>query len=102
MKKTDIEIYSDLVDNGVVRMPDRKMLGSVIQGDSLFLLHADLIDILESHKHEPHSELFYRIFNLAQSLENRLQHFLDTCRAHDIDVNFDIEFSVEDYKDLIE
>ncbi len=101
MQLKEIEIYSEVVDNAVVRMPERKVLGSVIQGDSLFFLHADLMDILESHKHEPDTELFYRIFNIAKGIEERLEHYIDTCNENDIELNFEMEFSVEDYADLL-
>ncbi len=102
MKQEQIEIYSELVDNAVVRMPQRNTLGSVMQGDTLFLLHADLMDILESHKHEPHSELFYRIYMLAKSLEERLNHYIAVCKEHDVRLSFSIEFSVEDYESLMD
>lgn len=101
MESKTIEIYSELVDNAVVRMPDRKVLGSVMQGDSLFLLHADLMDILESHKHEPDTELFYQIFNLAKGLEQRLLHYMQVCKDNDIELSFEMEFSVEDYEELL-
>ena len=101
MDKNEIEIYSQLVDNAVIRMPERNILGSVIQGDSLFLLHADLIDVLESHKHEPDSELFYRIYSITKNIEQRLKHYLSVCEQSSIEVNFDMEFSVEDYEDLL-
>ena len=101
MKQEQIEIYSDLVDNAVVRMPQRNTLGFVMQGDTLFLLHADLMDILESHKHEPESELFYRIYLLAKNLEDRLTHYISVCKEHGIKLNFDIEFSVQDYEELL-
>ncbi|MBX2849095.1 MAG: hypothetical protein KTR16_12290 [Acidiferrobacterales bacterium] len=98
----NIEVLSDEVDNSVLRMPGRKVAGSLVQGDTLYLLHADLIDILESHKHEPFSELFYRIFETASNLEQRLKHYIETCKASDLPVGFQIEFSVEDYRDLFE
>ena len=101
MEEKKIEIYSELVDNAVVRMPDRRVLGSVMQGDTLFLMHADLMDILESHKHDPDTELFYRIFQIAQSVEQRLLHYIEVCAENDIELSFDMEFSVEDYKDLV-
>ena len=101
MKEKKIEIYSELVDNAVVRMPDRRVLGSVMQGDTLFLMHADLMDILESHKHDSDTELFYRIFQIAQSVEQRLLHYIEVCDENDIELSFDMEFSVEDYKDLV-
>lgn len=101
MKQEHIEIYSDLIDNAVVRMPERNTLGSVMQGDTLFLMHADLMDILESHKHEPDSELFYRIYLLAQNIEERLTHYILVCKQHNIKLSFDIEFSVQDYQELL-
>ncbi len=101
MDVKDIEIYSELVDNAVVRMPGRKQLGAVIQGDSLFLMHADLIDVLVSHKHEPYSELFYRILLLATGIEERLNHYIEVCEANNVALSFEIEYSVEDYKDLM-
>ncbi len=101
MDKQTIEIYSELVDNAVIRMPKRQVLGSVIQGDTLFLLHSDLMDILESHKHEPDTELFYRIFQIARSTEQRLLHYIKVCRKNGIELSFDIEFSVEDYAELL-
>lgn len=102
MKQEQIEIYSDLVDKAVVRLPQRNTLGSVMQGDTLFLLHADLMDILESHKHEPHSELFYRIYLLAKGLEERLDHYITVCKEHGVKLHFSIEFSVQDYAPLID
>lgn len=101
VEEKKIEIYSELVDNAVVRMPDRRVLGSVMQGDTLFLMHADLIDILESHKHDPDTELFFRIFQIAQSIEERLLHYIDVCEKNGIELGFSMEFSVEDYKDLV-
>lgn len=101
MQQQTLEVYSDLVDNAVVRLPGRKVLGSVIQGDTLFLLHADLMDMLESHKHDPDTELFYRIFVLAKGLEERLEHYISVCQEHDIELHFDMEFTVEDYQELL-
>jgi len=51
MKKIDIEVFSGAVNNSVIRMPERRYLGSVIQGDTLFLLHGEAMDILEELKH---------------------------------------------------
>ncbi len=101
MQKKEIEVFSEQVDNGVVRMPGRNILGSVMQGDSLFLLHADLMDILESHKHEPDSELFYRIYTISSDVEERLNHYMAVCEKEGVDLNFNIELSVEDYSDLV-
>lgn len=101
MDVKDIELYSELVDNAAIRMPGRKILGSVIQGDTLFLLHAELMDVLEEHKHAPGSDLFYRIFRLAKGLENRLEHYIQICKDNNIELPFAIECSTQDYEDLL-
>lgn len=101
MKKQAIELYSTSSDKGVVRMPGSHYLGSVVQGDSLFLLHGEAIDMIEDLKHNPGSDAFYRAFRMAQDLEARLEHYISVCRDHDIELNFDIVCSVEDYRELL-
>lgn len=39
MKKMEVEINSDDTNGGIVRMPNRKFPGCVIQGDSLSVLY---------------------------------------------------------------
>jgi len=101
MKKTDIEVFSDAVNNGVVRMPERNYLGSVIQGDSLFLLHGEAMDILEELKHNPGSYAFYKAYSVAKSLEDRLTHYIEVCAVNDVKLDFNIECSVYDYDEPI-
>ena len=97
MKKTTIDVYSNARDNGVVAMPDRQYLGSVIQGDSLFLLHAEAMDILEELKHNPGSYAYSKAYSIAKNLEQRLEHYIEICEANQVKSNFDIECSVLDY-----
>ena len=101
MDVKDIEIFSELVDNAVIRMPNRNVLGSVVQGDTLFLLHAEIMDVLEELKHNPGSDLFYRVYRLAKSLEDRLEHYMDVCEENGIELSFAIEYSVKDYEELL-
>lgn len=82
-------------------MPSSHYLGSVIQGDSLFLLHGEAIDMIEELKHNPGSDSFYRAFRMAQNLEERLNHYIKTCQDNDIELSFDIVCSVEDYRELL-
>ena len=97
MKKVEIDIFSEAVNNGVVRMPERNYLGSVIQGDTLFLLHGDAMDILEELKHNPGSYAFYKAYSIAKALEDRLEHYIKVCKEHRIKLDFRIECSVYDY-----
>lgn len=102
MEKKDIEIFSEESDKGVVRMPGRKYLGSVMQGDSLFLLHAEAMDIVEGLKYNPGNEMFYAAYSLAKNLEDRLEHYIGVCEQHGIELGLRIESSVEDYVELID
>lgn len=97
MANIKVEIFSDERNNAVVRLPETRYLGSVIQGDSLFLLHADAMDILEELKHNTGSYVFYKAYEVAKNLELRLQHYITTCNKHEIELNFRIEVSVFDY-----
>jgi len=101
MKKSTVEVYSDADNNGVVRMPDRSYLGSVIEGDTLFLLHGDAMDLLEDLKHNPGSYAFYKAHSVAKSLEDRLNHYIDVCSLNGISLDFRIECSVYDYDEPI-
>jgi len=102
MERKDIEIYSEESDNGVVRMPGRRYLGSVMQGDSLFLLHAEAMDIVESLKYNPGNETFFAAYSIAKNLEDRLNHYIQVCEENGIDLGLRIEVSVEDYADLVD
>lgn len=97
LKKSTIEVYSDIDDNSVVRMPEQDYLGSVIQGDALFLLHGEAMDLLEELKHNPGSYVFYKAYSVAKSLDNLLDHYISVCNLHGIKLDFRIECSVYDY-----
>lgn len=97
MTKLLIEVFSQASNNAVLKLPDTQYLGSVIEGDALYLLHADAMDILEELKHNPGSYAYYKAYNVAKSLEHRLEYYIDTCRQHAIDLNFVIEVSINDY-----
>lgn len=101
MKKIDIEVFSDSDNNTVVRMPERYYLGSVIQGDALFLLHGDAMDILEELKYNPGSYAFYKAYSVAKTLEDRLNHYIDVCNEGQIKIDFRVECSVHDYDEPI-
>ncbi len=78
-------------------MPKRNYLGSVIQGDELFLLHGEAMDILEELKHNPGSYAFYKAYSVAKNLEDRLNHYIEVSKENNIALGFRIECSVYDY-----
>ena len=97
MKIKNVEIYSEKDNNAIVRMPDCNYLGSVMEGDVLFLMHGEAMDILEESKHNPGSYAYYKAYSIAKSLELRLAHYIEVCGEHDQNLSFDIELSVDDY-----
>ena len=97
MSKILIDVFSDKRNNSVVQLPETRYLGSVIQGDALFLMHGEAMDILEELKHNPGSYAYFKTHSIASSLEQRLEHYIQVCEENNVDLNFRIEVSVLDY-----
>lgn len=101
MKIKAIDVFSESSIHTVVRLPGRKYLGSVLPGDSLFLLHAEAMDVVEELKHNPDSDVFYKAYSLAKNLEDMLMHYIGVCDQHGIELGLKIECSVRDYQELM-
>lgn len=101
MKSKEVSIFSELDNNGVVKLPDCDYLGCVIPADVLFLMHGDAMDIIEELKYNPGSDVFYKAFSLAKGIEDRLQHYIDVCKEHDLEPGFSLDLSVRDYQELL-
>ena len=101
MKTEPIDIYSEQSNFGVVRMPRREFPGAVIQGDSLYSLFSDAVDVVETLQSSPDSEAFHAAFSVAERLEERLRNYIEVCEAHGIEWKFDVSPSTADYASLI-
>lgn len=84
MKTEHIEVYSHASNCCIVRMPERKFPGVVIQGDSLSNLFDRAIDLIELLEGKTDEETFLSALELAQSLEGHLLHYEETLRQHGI------------------
>jgi len=102
METKSIEVYSELNNSSVVRMPERQYPGVVIQGDSLFSLFSDSIDLLEELKEKPDSEAFHAAYSVAERLEGHLRHYIEVCEKHGIKWAFNRKKSVLEFEHLIE
>ena len=96
------KVLSSQPNVAVVQLPSRQYPGSVIQGDTLFSLLSDMLDILEELRDQPGSEAFHVAFSVAQSLEARLVHYVSTCEANGIDWTLKLDRSTKDYAALID
>ena len=78
MKKELIEIYSDTSNFAVMRHPDREFPGSLIQGDSLYILILEIKEAKEELENGNFGDATDIITNVIESLECRLEHYKKT------------------------
>lgn len=101
MKIQEVSIFSERENNAVVKLSGCDYLGTVVPADVLFLMHGEVMDIIEELKYNPGSDVFYSAFSLAKGIEERLRHYIDVCKEHDLEPGFSIDLSVQDYQDLL-
>lgn len=101
MKIQEVSIFSERENNAVVKLSGCDYLGTVVPADVLFLMHGEVMDIIEELKYNPGSDVFYSAFSLAKGIEERLRHYIDVCKEHGLEPGFSIDLSVQDYQDLL-
>lgn len=101
METKKVAVFSQHADGAVIKLPDCNYMGSVVPADMLFLMHGEVMDIIEELKHNPGSDVFYSAFSLAKGIEERLELYIKTCMEHSLEPGFSIELSVHDYQDLL-
>lgn len=90
MKKVELELYSEASNYAIVRVPERRFPGIVIQGDSLSILHSTARELslrLQQLGIED-EELLYAAQELQEQLLDRLLHYQKTLAAHDISLPY--------------
>ena len=88
MKKVEVEIYSDESNYAVMKHPERSFPGSLIQGDSLFILCSlvkDAKTLLESNKY---NEAQDELEELTELLMERLEDYKSVLKEHNIELPF--------------
>ncbi len=76
MAESDVaKVLSAQSNIAVFQLPTRNYPGSVVQGDSLYSLFPDAIDLLEELKSQPDSEAFHAAYSIAERLEDQLRHY---------------------------
>jgi len=88
MKKVEVEIYSDTSNNAVMKHPGRQFPGSLIQGDSLYTLYRMIertSDYIDKNKYDEAQE---GIDEVRELLLDRLNHYKQILKDHDIQLPF--------------
>ena len=77
MKKLEVDVLSEATNAAVVRMPDRRFPGLVVQGDKLIDLNAQAKELCEAVK-DCGDE---RVIRLANNLQYDVSQMLDAYAA---------------------
>ena len=86
MRIEAVEIYSDATNAAVMRHPDRKFPGMLIQGDTLHSLSRMASDALAGA--EPESDQWYELKDLTEALQQRVDHYTYVMREHGLELPF--------------
>ncbi len=81
-------MYSEATKVAIVRMPGRKFPGSVIQGDSLGILHACARNLRNGPRDHQREELRDSAEELYSLLDGRLRHYIAVLDAEGIPLPF--------------
>jgi hypothetical protein len=83
MERKELEVYSEVVNFGIVRMPGREFPACAIPGDSLCILFHRALDVFERLKTmQGDQELIDDATELVELLSGRLDHFETVVTEH--------------------
>ena len=88
MRTDDVEIYSDASNYAVLRHPGRRFPGCLIQGDSLSILCQVADSVRRLLDEGDIDEACDELDELRSMLWDRLKHYEDVLRQHDIELPF--------------
>jgi len=88
MYKKEVEIYADTSNYAVMRHPGRNFPGSLIQGDSLYILCQRADGICNAIKNKEYDQAYEELNELRNMLWDRLSHYKNVLNEHEIDLPF--------------
>jgi len=87
MRRAEVEIYSDASNAAILRHPERRFPGCLVQGDSLFVLLQSLERVaLESGSLS--EDAAADLADVIGSLQEKLAHYKATLLEHGIEFPF--------------
>ncbi len=88
MESKPVEIYSEVSNFAIVRLPRRQYPGSVVQGDSLAILLDSARTVWEKVMDSHDLDLVDSARELVESLQSRLDHYESVLREHGISLPY--------------
>ena len=88
MYTAKVEILSDAINYAVMRHPDRRFPGSLVQGDSLAILCGLANEACAEAWDAGARRAFESMDELRNELQDRLNHYKAVLAEHDIDLPF--------------
>lgn len=88
MERKELEVFSELVNNAIVRIPGRNFPGCVIQGNTVASLLHIAQDLQVRAKLVGDSELIELSDQIVDSLAERLKHYEEVMTAHQLQLPY--------------
>ena len=88
MYTASTEIYSDQTNAAVMRHPDRRFPGVLIQGDSLYSLCVAADASCQAFQSQAHTEAYQELNDLRNHLRSLLSHYKSVLAQHQIPLPF--------------
>ena len=82
------QILLPVPNSGIVQMPDRRLPGIVIQGDSLSQLFDDLVCGLRQAKQHRDEEAYYSLLMCAQRMQDLLTAYEEALKQSGLDLPY--------------
>ena len=84
MEYMELEVYSQSINRGVVRMPSQSFPGLILQGETLVSLLKLARTVHEKSQDTTDVELINTSRELAESIEKLVSHYESTLNKHNI------------------
>ena len=84
MEYMELEVYSQSIDRGIVRMPSQGFPGLVLQGDTLASLLKLAKSAHEKSQNSTDTELIETTRELAEKIQKLVDHYESTLGRHNI------------------
>ena len=88
MHISNVEIYSDQSNAAIMRHPDRRFPGVLVQGDSLYSLCVQADDACAAARGKLSSDVYGELNELRNTLWNYLNHYKSVLGEHQISLPF--------------
>ncbi len=86
MRKEAVEIYSDTTNAAILRHPERRFPGVLIQGDTLYSFYVSAKESLKNFDKE--SDAYYDQLEICERLEGLVEHYKEVLKDHRIELPF--------------